>query len=114
MMHADAHRSWSVRPLAETDLEAYLDIYLNSYPAYKDLDRACRDHYREKHRRELREDTQTKTVGLFEGANLIATKADSVFYELLRTDAACLRPHGPGGASAAQKEGGGPFHGAVL
>lgn len=42
MMHADAHRSWSVRPLAETDLEAYLDIYLNSYPAYKDLDRACR------------------------------------------------------------------------
>ena len=73
MMHADAHRSWSVRPLAETDLEAYLDIYLNSYPAYKDLDRACRDHYREKHRRELREDTQTKTVGLFEGANLIAT-----------------------------------------
>ena len=33
MMHADAHRSWSVRPLAETDLEAYLDIYLNSYPA---------------------------------------------------------------------------------
>ena len=73
MMHADAHRSWSVRPLAETDLEAYLDIYLNSYPAYKDLDRACRDYYREKHRRELQEDTQTKTVGLFEGANLIAT-----------------------------------------
>lgn len=35
MMHADAHRSWSVRPLAETDLEAYLDIYLNSYPAYQ-------------------------------------------------------------------------------
>ena len=34
MMHADAHRSWSVRPLAETDLEAYLDIYLNSYPAW--------------------------------------------------------------------------------
>ena len=107
MMHADAHRSWSVRPLAETDLEAYLDIYLNSYPAYKDLDRACRDHYREKHRRELREDTQTKTVGLFEGANLIATMKLILF-------AACLRPHGPGGASAAQKEGGGPFHGAVL
>lgn len=67
MMYADARRSWSVRPLAETDLEAYLDIYLNSYPAYKDLDRACRDHYREKHRRELREDTQTKTVGAFRG-----------------------------------------------
>ena len=57
MMHTDAHRNWSVRPLAETDLEAYLDIYLNAYPAYKDLDQACRDHYREKHRRELREDT---------------------------------------------------------
>ena len=33
MMHTDAHRNWSVRPLAETDLEAYLDIYLNAYPA---------------------------------------------------------------------------------
>ena len=73
MMHTDAHRNWSVRPLAETDLEAYLDIYLNAYPAYKDLDQACRDHYREKHRRELREDTQTRTVGLFEGETLIAT-----------------------------------------
>ena len=73
MMHADAHRNRTVRPLAETDLEAYLDIYLNAYPAYKDLDQACRDRYREKHRTELREDTQTRTVGLFEGETLIAT-----------------------------------------
>ena len=45
-----------IRPLAEADLEAYLDIYLNSYPAYKSLDAVCREHYREKHRLELRED----------------------------------------------------------
>ena len=73
MKHA-AHESCRViRPLTEGDLEAYLDIYLNSYPAYKELDEACRDHYREKHRTELQEDTQTKTVGLFEGETLIAT-----------------------------------------
>ncbi len=72
-MCAAADRNWTVRPLTEGDLEPYLDIYLNSYPAYKDLDQACRDHYREKHRTELREDTQTRTVGLFEGATLIAT-----------------------------------------
>lgn len=70
MMHADAHRSWSVRPLAETDLEAYLDIYLNSYPAYKDLDRACRDHYREKHRRELRRTPKRRQWGFSRGLTL--------------------------------------------
>ena len=72
-MCAAADRNWTVRPLTEEDLEPYLDIYLNAYPAYKDLDQDCRDHYREKHRTELREDTQTRTVGLFEGATLIGT-----------------------------------------
>ena len=62
-----------IRPLTEADLEAYLDIYLNSYPAYKTLDAECREHYREKHRLELREDRQVKTVGLFEDGVLIAT-----------------------------------------
>ena len=73
-MHNDtASRSWDVRPLTAADIEAYLDIYLNSYPAYKSLDAACRAHYRDKHLTELREDTQTRTVGLFEGDTLIAT-----------------------------------------
>ena len=62
-----------IRPLAEADLEAYLDIYLNSYPAYKQLDEQCRQYYREKHLLELREDRQVKTVGLFENGVLIAT-----------------------------------------
>ena len=62
-----------IRPLAEADIEAYLDIYLNSYPAYKALDAECRQHYREKHLLELREDRQVKTVGLFEDGVLIAT-----------------------------------------
>ena len=65
--------SWAIRPLTETDVEPYLDIYLNSYPAYKTLDEECRSHYREKHLTELREDTQTRTMGLFEGGVLIAT-----------------------------------------
>lgn len=66
-------RNWAIRPLTEADVEPYLDIYLNSYPAYKTLDEECRAHYREKHLTELREDTQTRTMGLFEGGVLIAT-----------------------------------------
>ena len=60
-------------PLDPAGSGAYLDIYLNAYPAYKTLDEACREHYREKHRLELREDRQVQTVGLFEGDVLIAT-----------------------------------------
>lgn len=67
------HTNRTIRPLTQQDLEAYLDIYLNAYPAYKTLDEACREHYREKHRLELREDRQVQTVGLFEGDVLIAT-----------------------------------------
>ena len=73
-MNSDmASRGWDIRPLTEGDIEAYLDIYLNSYPAYKSLDEECRAHYRAKHLTELREDTQTRTVGLFEDGTLIAT-----------------------------------------
>ena len=67
------HPEWQIRPLTEADIEAYLDVYLNSYPAYKSLDAECRQHYREKHRLELREDRQVQTVGLFEDGVLIAT-----------------------------------------
>ncbi len=73
-MYTDsAHPQWQIRPLTEADMEAYLDIYLNSYPAYKSLDAECRRYYREKHRLELREDRQVQTVGLFEGDVLIGT-----------------------------------------
>ena len=73
MEHGTTERSWTIRPLTEADIEAYLDIYLNSYPAYKSLDEECRQHYRDKHRLELREDRQVQTVGLFEGDTLLAT-----------------------------------------
>lgn len=33
MEHRTTERSWTIRPLTEADIEAYLDIYLNSYPA---------------------------------------------------------------------------------
>ena len=29
------HTNRTIRPLTQQDLEAYLDIYLNAYPAYK-------------------------------------------------------------------------------
>ena len=73
MEHGTTERSWTIRPLTEADIEAYLDIYLNSYPAYKSLDEECRQHYRDKHRLELQEDRQVQTVGLFEGGTLLAT-----------------------------------------
>ena len=71
--YAGKREDWQIRPLTEADIEAYLDIYLNSYPAYKSLDAECRQHYREKHLLELREDREVKTVGLFEKDTLIAT-----------------------------------------
>ena len=73
MHNETAARKWAFRPLTEGDIEAYLDIYLNAYPAYKALDAECRQHYREKHLLELREDRQTRTVGLFENDTLIGT-----------------------------------------
>lgn len=72
-MERTCAQTWHIRPLTAADVEPYLDIYLNSYPAYKALDDECREHYRAKHLRELREDTQTKTVGLFEGDTLLGT-----------------------------------------
>lgn len=39
MGNVTADRAWDVHPVTEADIEAYLDIYLNSYPAYKTLDR---------------------------------------------------------------------------
>ena len=62
MGNVTADRAWDVHPVTEADIEAYLDIYLNSYPAYKTLDEECRAHYRSKHLTELREDTQTRTM----------------------------------------------------
>ena len=38
MHNETAARKWAFRPLTEGDIEAYLDIYLNAYPAYKALD----------------------------------------------------------------------------
>ena len=38
MGNVTADRAWDVHPVTEADIEAYLDIYLNSYPAYKTLD----------------------------------------------------------------------------
>ena len=73
MSAANSHPERQIRPLTESDMDAYLDIYLNSYPAYKSLDAECRRHYREKHLLELREDRQVQTVGLFEDGTLIAT-----------------------------------------
>ena len=44
MGNVTADRAWDVHPVTEADIEAYLDIYLNAYPAYKALDGECRQH----------------------------------------------------------------------
>ena len=47
MSTINSHPGWQIRPLTEADIEDYLDIYLNSYPAYKSLDAECRQHYQD-------------------------------------------------------------------
>lgn len=63
----------TIRPLTQGDLEDYLDIYLNAYPAFKSLDDDCREQYRRRYSREIAEGKDVLAVGLFEDGTLIAT-----------------------------------------
>lgn len=54
-------------------VEEYLTIYLNAYPAYKDIGNAGRDKYRPKVLMSMENDKHIHFYGLFEGERLIAT-----------------------------------------
>lgn len=62
-----------IRKLQETDIESYLDVYLNAYPAFKELDDECREKYRQKFLLEIRENREVVPVGLFEDGELLST-----------------------------------------
>lgn len=64
--------NWKITPLGEEHIEAYLEIYLNAYPAYKSQDDACRAYYREKIRTDMGYGGDVTFTGLFEGDELIA------------------------------------------
>ena len=61
-----------IRPVGPDYLEEYLEIYLNAYPAFKSLDKECRQSYREKFMLDMTTDKEVEFVGMFEGDKLIA------------------------------------------
>ena len=61
-----------IRKLTASDVESYLDVYLNAYPAYKDLDDECREKYRKKATCEITENKEVIHWGMLEGDKVIA------------------------------------------
>ncbi len=62
-----------IRKLTAADIESYLEVYLNAYPAFKELDEECTENFRQKFLFQLREDKDVETVGLFDDGVLLAT-----------------------------------------
>lgn len=62
-----------IKHLDGTYIEEYLDVYLNAYPAYKELDDECREKYRQINLYNMANDPDVKFTGLFENGKLIAT-----------------------------------------
>lgn len=60
------------RNLTTEDLDQYMTIYLNAYPAYKTLDQEGKDHYRNRIYRDMTQDGDVDFVGLFDGDQLMA------------------------------------------
>ncbi len=68
----DGKKNRTIRRLALSDVEGYLEVYLNAYPAYKELDEECREKYREKATMEISENKEVIHMGMFEGDKVIA------------------------------------------
>ena len=62
-----------IRKLTAADIESYLEVYLNAYPAFKALDEECTENFRQKFLFQLREDKDVEAVGLFDDGVLLAT-----------------------------------------
>ena len=68
----NANQNRTIRRLTLSDIEGYLDVYLNAYPAYKELDDECREKYRKKATLEISENKEVIHMGMFEGDKVIA------------------------------------------
>ncbi|MGI6212640.1 MAG: GNAT family N-acetyltransferase [Anaerovoracaceae bacterium] len=62
-----------IRTLGPAEIEDYLTIYLNAYPAFKTLDDECREEYRQKTKRDMERQEDVDFIGLFEDGTLIST-----------------------------------------
>lgn len=62
----------TIRALQPSDIDQYLEVYLNAYPAFKSMDSACRDYQRARNLTNM-ELPDVEYVGLFEGASLLAS-----------------------------------------
>lgn len=65
--------SRNIRQLDSNFIEEYLTIYLNAYPAFKNIDEEGRTHYRKETLKSMNNEKNIHFIGLFEGENLIAT-----------------------------------------
>lgn len=61
-----------IRKLTVADIDGYLEVYLNAYPAYKDLDDECREKYRKKATLEITENKEVIHMGMVEKGKVIA------------------------------------------
>jgi len=57
----------TIRKLTPADLPAYMEIYLNAYPAGKDLSQECYDKYAARHAESMEDFDHVTYYGLFEG-----------------------------------------------
>lgn len=69
-MNTNTNRT--IRKLTVADVDGYLDVYLNAYPAYKDLDDECREKYRKKATLEITQNKEVIHMGMLEGDKVIA------------------------------------------
>ena len=69
---ANVNQNRLIRRLTPADVEGYLEVYLNAYPAYKELDEECREKYRKKATLEISENKEVIHMGMLEGDKVIA------------------------------------------
>ena len=62
-----------IRKIGPEIMDEYMYIYLNAYPAFKDLDEDCYNKYRAKNIRDMELDDDVEFFGCFEGDKLVAT-----------------------------------------
>ena len=62
----------TIRKLTTADIDGYLEVYLNAYPAYKELDDECREKYRKKAMLEITQNKEVIHMGMLEGDKVIA------------------------------------------
>lgn len=60
------------RPLSPKDMDQYMPIYLNAYPAGKDLSEECYEKYYKRNLESMNDFEHVNFYGLFEGEKLIA------------------------------------------